>query len=63
MTIEELRQAAVKLYGHYGWQMRLAEVLKVDPSSVRRWVSGAVPIPGPVEVAVNCLVRQSEYSQ
>lgn len=56
MTPKQLERAAVFLYGDYGWQTRLAEALGVDGSTVRRWVSGAVPIPNPVEAAVNCFV-------
>lgn len=54
MTPAELRALCVVVYGQYGWQTRLAEALKVDGSTVRRWVSGAVPIPGPVQAAVRC---------
>ena len=57
MTPDELRTASVALYGHYGWQTRLAEQLGVDGSTVRRWVSGAVPIPNPVAAAVTCFVQ------
>lgn len=57
MTSGQLRKHAVFLYGETGWQSRLAERLKVDGSTVRRWISGAIPIPGPVEVAVECMVR------
>ncbi len=55
MTPEELRSACVELYG-YGWQTRLAEALGVDGSTVRRWVSGAVPIPNPTAAAVRCFL-------
>lgn len=58
VTPEELRDACVTLYGEWGWQTRLAEALQVDGSSVRRWVSGAVPIPGPVAAAVRCFVER-----
>jgi hypothetical protein len=60
MTPAELSEAGRKLYGKWGWQTRLAEALKVDGSTVRRWVSGAVPIPGPVEAAVNCFLERRE---
>ena len=58
MTPQELRDAGVKLYGEWGWQTRLAEALHVDGSTVRRWISGAVPIPGPVKAAVECFLRK-----
>lgn len=56
MTPAELKKAGEKLYGKWGWQTRLAEALEVDGSTVRRWVSGAVPIPGPVAAAVRCFI-------
>jgi hypothetical protein len=62
MTPEELRAAGRELYG-YGWQTRIAEDLKIDGSTVRRWVSGAVPIPGPAQAAIECwLERKRENS-
>lgn len=54
MKPNELAEICRDLYGGYGWQTRLAEELEVDGSTVRRWVSGAVPIPGPVAAAVRC---------
>lgn len=51
MTAEELRLAAIGLFGERGWMSRLAEALGVDRSSVSRWFSG-VPVPGPVAAAV-----------
>lgn len=59
MTSDQLRKACVKLYGEHGWQTRLAEELGVDGSTVRRWVSGAVPIPNPVAAAVTCFLARS----
>jgi hypothetical protein len=58
MTPAELRKACVTLYGEKAGQTRLAEALEVDPSSVRRWISGAVPIPGPVAAAVKCFLAR-----
>ena len=58
VTPEQLRKAGVELYGEYGWQTRLAEALGVDGSTVRRWVSGIVPIPGPVSAAVKCFLEK-----
>lgn len=57
VTPDELRESGVRLYGERGWQTRLAESLGVDGSTVRRWVSGAVPIPNPVEAAIKCFLQ------
>lgn len=59
MQADQLRQAIDKLYPPdkvHGGQTRLAEALGVDASTVRRWLSGAVPIPNPVEAAVKCFL-------
>jgi hypothetical protein len=58
VTPEQLRKACVNLYGDRAWQTRLSEALGVDGSTVRRWVSGAVPIPNPVAAAVRCFVEK-----
>ena len=51
MTAEELRRAAITLFGERGWMSRLAEALGVDRSSVSRWFAG-LPVPGPTAAAV-----------
>ena len=48
------------LYGERGWQARLAETLRSDVSSVRRWTSGQVPVPGPVQAAVWCFLEKRD---
>jgi DNA-binding transcriptional regulator YdaS (Cro superfamily) len=58
MTTAELRRICIGLYGDRAWQTRLAEALGVDGSTVRRWVSGAVPIPGPVAAAIACFAEK-----
>ena len=59
MSAEELRQAAIQLFGEKGWMSRLAEALGVDRSSVSRWFAG-LPVPGPVAAAVEAwLVLQT----
>lgn len=59
MTGDELRAAAIDKLGERAWQKKLAAYLKSDVSSVRRWASGATPVPGPVEVAVAALRKRS----
>ena len=56
MSGQELKESAIQLYGSHGWQSSLAKDLGVDTSSIRRWVSGAVPVPGPVAAAVKCFI-------
>jgi len=63
MKPKELNEIGVKLWGEWGWQTRMAESLNVDGSTVRRWVSGAVPIPGPVEAALRCFMRENGCSE
>lgn len=57
MTPDELKDAGTRLYG-WGWQTALAKALKVDASTVRRWVSGAVAVPGPADAAIRCMLRE-----
>lgn len=57
MTPEQLREIGEQLYGNWGWQTRIAEALRVDGSTVRRWLSGKVTIPGPAEVALGLLLE------
>ena len=52
MNGHQLKKAAILLYGERGWQVKLAEDLRRNVSSVRRWTSGQVPVPGPVQAAV-----------
>jgi hypothetical protein len=61
MTPAEMDARGVWLFGRWGWQTRLAERLKVDGSTVRRWLSGKVPIPGLASVAIELLVTVEEY--
>ena len=51
MSPEQLRLAAILLFGERGWMSRLAEALDVDRSTVSRWFGG-LPIPGPVAAAM-----------
>lgn len=61
MTPKQLAEAGETLYGERAWQTRMSEALGVDASTVRRWVSGAVPVPTTVVAALKCfLERQKE---
>ncbi len=61
MTPENLRQAAITLFGERGWMSRLAEALGVDRSSVSRWFAG-LPAPGPVVAAVEAWLMLYELT-
>ena len=58
MTPEQLREIGEQLYGNWGWQTKMANALKVDGSTVRRWLSGKTTIPGPAEVALDLLLKE-----
>lgn len=60
MSPDELRAIGERLWGRWGWQTRMAEALRVDGSTVRRWLSGASSIPGPAEVALELLMERAE---
>ncbi|MCW5696065.1 MAG: helix-turn-helix transcriptional regulator [Bauldia sp.] len=58
MTAEEFRQAGLLLFGpERGWQSRFADALGTDRASISRYLSGTVPIPGPVLAAVQSWLR------
>lgn len=60
MTAEEFRQAGLQMFGpDRGWQSRLADALGTDRASVSRYLSGTVPIPGPVLAAVQCWLKSA----
>lgn len=56
MSGEELKQAAIKLFGDKGWQTSLADALKIDRTQVWRYVKHD-KVPGPVAAAVSCWLR------
>ena len=51
MTADKLRKAAIELFGRRGWTTDLAAALKLDRTTIYRYVHGQIPIPGPVEAA------------
>jgi hypothetical protein len=44
LTPATLNRIGTALFGGY-WQTQLADALGVNPRTVRRWVSGELPIP------------------
>lgn len=57
LTPKDLAEVGEQLFGRWGWQTRLAEALEVDGSTVRRWVSGAVPVPSTVKHALRLMLE------
>lgn len=58
ITSDELKGALIALYGKRGWQAKGAAALGVDASTVRRWTSGQIAVPGPVAAAVACFLAK-----
>lgn len=54
MTPDELRDAAIEIFGRRGWTTDLAACLRIDRTTVYRYAQGQIPIPGPVEAAITC---------
>lgn len=63
MTAGELKSAAIKLFGGAGYSRALASALKRSDTQIWRWLNGRTPIPGPVEAAINSLLREYETKQ
>jgi hypothetical protein len=57
MSAQQLKEAAIAIYGDRGWQVGLASAMGVDVSSVRRWTSGSVDPPLVVAVAARGLLH------
>lgn len=59
MSPAELNRMATQLFGPR-YQSRLAVALGILPSTVSRWLSGAVAVPGPVIAALTAWMRLHE---
>lgn len=57
MTADELREAAIELFGRRGWVTDLAAGLRIDRTTVYRYTQGQIPVPGPVDAAVSCWLQ------
>lgn len=60
MSPEELKAAAIKLFGERGWSSALATHLGVDRTQVWRYINGKTDVPGPVAAAVRCWLRSGK---
>jgi|JI10StandDraft_1071094.scaffolds.fasta_scaffold01299_10 hypothetical protein len=56
MTPERLVEIGEAIW-KYGWQTRMAEALKTDVSTIRRWLAGHSRIPGPAETALEIMAQ------
>ena len=59
MTGRDLIRIGHKMFGRQGWVIALAAILKVDASTIRRWIA-ADKIPGPAAVALKFLEKEFE---
>ena len=59
MNAAQLTKIGQRLYGKRGWKTQMAAALKVDISTIRRWLY-ADAVPGPAEVALKCLGARDE---
>ena len=62
MSPNELKSAAIELYGPKGFTIALAYHLKIHQTQVWRYLSGRTPIPGPVEAAITCWLQAKRVS-
>jgi hypothetical protein len=51
MTFEELKKAAIEIWGEHGWQINLARSLGLRRTTIWRWRQDN-RVPGPVTAAV-----------
>lgn len=62
MSPETLRRLCARLYGAHRWQTALSRELAVNDRTVRRWASGATPIPQSVALCVRLMVFLDELA-
>ena len=59
MDTDEFKRVGADLFGN-SWQTRMARLLGVDGSSVRRWVGGAVPVPPAIAAFLSMMAARQE---
>ena len=62
MSPDELRRHCSRLYGAHRWQTALSHELQVNDRTVRRWASGASPVPQSAAMCVRLMVFLDELS-
>ena len=55
MDAAELEEIGVRLYGKWGWSVKLAKVLGKDQSTIRRWRGGS-----PIEPVYAAAIREHD---
>ena len=63
MNGSQLAEIGSRIYGQYGWQVRLADSLGVHRNTVNRWKKSADPVPVTVELAVKALASADELER
>lgn len=58
MEPDELREAAIKLFGERGWVAALATALGIERTQIWRYLNAKTTVPGPVAAAVRCWLRR-----
>lgn len=61
MTPEKFERAGKILFGP-AWKPRLANALKIDVTSVWRYASGQINVPGPVETAIRLMLWKKRHT-
>ncbi len=57
MEIDEFSKIGADLFGS-SWQTRMARALGVDGSSVRRWLSGKIPVPAVIDAYLRMMQQR-----
>ena len=55
MTPADFADRAAALLGGRGWQTRFSAAMGIDPSTVRRWLAGDLPVPDYAAAAIELL--------
>jgi hypothetical protein len=62
MTPEELEAIGTRIYGHWGWPVKLGKLVGKDASTLRRWRLGQVPIDPKSAIKIREIASREEHS-